>query len=218
VLYRRMFRYLAAIAFPMAALIVIEAPVIVHLLYKSGFRQSVAPLQILTVALLVGFIYIPATRLMIASHREKQLARLLFVSFAVNLLANLILIRVWGANGSALARALSATVYFVLCDLYVNRQLLRTETLSVLLRVGICAGVLVALVLVLRPFSTLLAILVGLVVYAVLLIRLRCVDVGHLMALGHEYQAQMGKLTGRMTGSRTAPEVPDSEDPTKGAV
>lgn len=197
-LYHRMFRYLAVIAFPMAALIAIEAPLIVHLLYKSGFRQAVMPLQILTVALLVGFIYIPATRLMIAGHREKQLAKLLFVSFGVNLLANLVMIRAWGATGSAVARALSTLVYFALCDLYVNRMILRTETLSVVARVMICTGTMIGVILLLRPYSPFLAILAGLVIYAALVIRLRCVDVNHLRALVHEYWAQrpLGPRTG----------------------
>ena len=205
--YRRLFRYLAAVAFPIAALIVLEAPHIVHLLYRSGFSQSTLPLQILSVSLLVGFIYIPATRLMIASHHERQLAWLLFVSFTVNFVANLVLIPLWGAQrerggprpfGFGLFRAV--------------RSICRPESSAdrdsgVLARVAICTAVLIAVILVVRRYSDILAILSGLAVYGALLIRLKSIDVHHLVAVIREYQAQAGKIRskGAVGAARAAP-------------
>ena len=74
------------------------------------------------------------------------------------------------------------------------------------------------MILVVRRYSDVLAILAGLAIYGALLIRLKCIDVDHLVAVMREYQAQAGKVLGKDASLRSAVINPDDEEPTKGAV
>jgi O-antigen/teichoic acid export membrane protein len=194
--YRHSFQYLMVFSFALAALLVTTAPCLIPLLFGPPYAGSVLPLQILAVPLVVGFIYLPATRLMVASHHEKELSVLLAISFAINLGANLILIPVGGASGSATARALSTAIYFIVCDAYVSRKLLTIGTWRLMARCAVPAAAMGATLYLGLPYAWPLAILLGCSVYLALVLWLKCVDTMHLQTIWHEYRRKLSEIKG----------------------
>jgi len=201
IFYRRLFQYLAALSLPLAAGLIVGAPALVDLLYKAEFSASALPLQILAVSLAVNFLYIPSTRLMVAAHRERQVATLLAVSFGINLVCNLLLIPRWGAIGSAAARTISITIYFACCELYVHRQLLATQSLAHLVRIVLPLAAMIGAIILLAPFSGILATVAGSVVYVVLLLLLKGIDVVHLRLFAAELRHMLNIRHGNLANS-----------------
>jgi O-antigen/teichoic acid export membrane protein len=193
--YRRSFQYLVVFSFALAVLLVTTAPAVIPLLFGPRYDESVLVLQILAVPLMVGFIYLPSTRLMIASHRERGLAVLLAASFGINLGANLVLIPYAGAVGSATARALSTAIYFTICDAYVSRKLFSIHSWRIMARCAVPATAMAAIVYLVFAHAWALSIVAGCGVYLVLVLWLKCVDAAHVRTIWQEYRRKLAEVT-----------------------
>jgi O-antigen/teichoic acid export membrane protein len=144
----------------------------------------------------MNFLYIPATRLLVAAGQERQVAALLAVSFLLNLIANLILIPRYGILGSAIARSLSITVYFILCEFLVNRSLILTGSLAYFLRILAPVGPMALVMVALYPLSPILSAAAGIAVYLILLLLTKGIEVAHLMGVIGEYRRALADLRG----------------------
>lgn len=119
--YRQSLRYLLPIALAMTIACMIGAPWVLSFVYGDISTAAVWSLRILTLHLLVGFLYIPGTRLMIVSNHQALLSVLLGVSVGINILLNLLLVPGLGAIGTATSRATSSILYFLAVQLCVSR-------------------------------------------------------------------------------------------------
>jgi O-antigen/teichoic acid export membrane protein len=123
-IYRQSWRYMAIVGLPLAAVCTLLAPQIADLVYGAGHTGTAWSLGILAWHLLVGFLYIPGTRLMVVSDHQMILAAFSGLSLALNVFLNLALTPQLGANGTAIARSVASVLYFACVEVYVARNLL----------------------------------------------------------------------------------------------
>ncbi len=97
--------------------IIMLSPMVIPLLYKASFAKAVLPLQIMTVNLFLGSLNIYFYMLLNYHGKASQMARLMFMTFVLNILFNFLLVPKYGAVGSALAITLAFLPYSILITL-----------------------------------------------------------------------------------------------------
>jgi len=117
--------YLTMVGLPLAAGGIILSRPIIHVVYGNATFATSWALSILMVHLLVGFLYLPSTRLMVVSDHQGRLSMLLGLGLGINVAMNVSLAPSLGAVGTAIARSVSSALYFIAVELYVSRHLLR---------------------------------------------------------------------------------------------
>jgi O-antigen/teichoic acid export membrane protein len=122
--YRQAWWYLAVIGFPLAVGGILVSRHITELVYGPVSLQMVWSFGVLMVYLFVSALYIPGTRLMVASNRQAWLSMLLGLSLALGVLVSVLLVPRLGAVGAAVSRVISAAFYLVTVEWVVLRHLL----------------------------------------------------------------------------------------------
>ncbi len=116
--------YLALIGFPLTVGAALISQDVAALMYRQVSAATVCSLSILMGHLLIGFLYLPGTRLMVVSERQMQLSLYLMMSLIISGVGNLFLVPIWGAIGTATTRVLASLLYFALVEIYVGRKVL----------------------------------------------------------------------------------------------
>lgn len=113
--------YLLIISMPLSVGIITIADKVIGPIFGSSYNASVAPLQILMVALVIIFLSFPVGALLNASN--KQTANTVVLGFIAlfNLIANLILVPIFSYNGAALAALFSYIILFLVGLFLVGR-------------------------------------------------------------------------------------------------
>lgn len=122
--YNQSWYYLALLGLPLTLGVTILARPILDLFYRHVSVATVWALRVLMLHLLVGFLYLPGTRLMVVSDRQIWLSTMLGFSAGLNLLFSLLLVPCLGVVGASVARATSSLIYFLSVELYVLRFIL----------------------------------------------------------------------------------------------
>ena len=122
--YSQSWWYLALIGLPLTIGGMITSHRIVDLVYGNVPVTIDWSLAILMLYLLVGFLYLPGTRLMVVSDHQMWLSLLLGLSLGVNLLTNVLLVPRLGSVGAAIARDVSSLLYFLFVELYISLYVL----------------------------------------------------------------------------------------------
>jgi len=123
-IYGQSWRYLSAVGLPLTVGTMIVSQQVINLIYKEVPVTASWSLSILTLHLLVLFLYIPSARLMVVSVELKWLSLLLGVSLGFNLLLGILLVPWLGTIGTAISRSVASILYFVSTEFYVSRYLL----------------------------------------------------------------------------------------------
>lgn len=128
---------------------------------------------------------VPNGRLLLTVDRQAQVVPFMFAGMVLNVLMNIALQPVLGAQGAALARVASTGVVFLLCVVYVHRHVTSISPVSSLLR-PICAGILMALAMGgLRWIGIhwVITLLAGWMIFAIALYVLRGVSTTDIQSL-----------------------------------
>lgn len=174
-------QYLLALSLPAAAAVCLLAQPIVRLIYGDAFAPAVPVLQVSVWAAVFLLVNVPNARLLLIGHRQEAAAGLTAVSMTTNVVANLILIPLFGIVGAALARVLASAAFFVSIHLYVRRHILRSPLLPLLPR-PLAATVLMTLAMwPLRERPLPVPLLAGAAVYAGAALLLRVVPRGDVV-------------------------------------
>ena len=117
------------------------------------------------------FIYINIlnNRLLIVHNRQNLIARLLFVTFVVNLIANLILMPTLGAIGASISRIGSLFALFILTSWAASQFVHDTGRSKYLWRLLLSTAIMGLFVWLLSPLGIWVQFAAGTLVYAVLL-------------------------------------------------
>lgn len=113
-LYAFSVRWTLAIGLLCAFLGIVYAEPLVVLLFGPSMLAAVDSVRILMAAILVFALNVPQSQFLLATGRQNRTALLVAATVLVNLLANLLLGRAYGAEGAALARGISTTLYLIL--------------------------------------------------------------------------------------------------------
>lgn len=120
-LFEKSWRYLFAIIFPLAFGIIVIAGPFVNLVYGNVYQPSVAPLRLLVVSLIFGYLAIITGALLNATNKQKIQTWLIAASLVVNVILNLILLPVLRIQGAAIAAICSNFILFA-GGLYFSRK------------------------------------------------------------------------------------------------
>ncbi len=115
--------YLALLVSPIVFGIFALAPEIITLVYGTEYAGSVLPLSVLIFVLIPIFFDFPIGSLLNASGRQHVKTVIMGVTMAVNILANIFLIRWYGVLGASLAGCVSFVVMFCLGALMIRGQI-----------------------------------------------------------------------------------------------
>jgi len=170
---RLVFNYLLIIGLPVAVGAFILAPNVVGLLGSSDYAAAATPLRILCITALFGYIVTYFGNLALVGGLQKQMVWRVAVLVAVNAVANVALIPVFGYNGAA-AGALIANLLSVV----LNYSLLRGRVavgldLGLLARTLLAVAAMAAAVWLVRDHGVIIPVAVGAVTYPAVVFLLK---------------------------------------------
>jgi PST family polysaccharide transporter len=176
-------KYLIAAVLPVSVAGAILARDVILFVYGDVYTASAFPFAILIVAELFVFLEIFNTYVLIASGRERFAAAFTIVAGIINVGANLVLITRWGIAGAALASLISYSSYFVLQACFASTRALTLSAVGLSARATLAALVMGLAVASLEPVSPAIALLAAPVVYLLLLLALKGIDLRELRML-----------------------------------
>jgi O-antigen/teichoic acid export membrane protein len=184
-IYRQSTRLALIVTLLIATSIALIADQITVILYKDHFAAAVPVLQIVIWSLVFASLLVPNGRLLLVAGRQSVVVPIQCCSLALNLVLNVLLQPVIGAQGAAIARVASTALTSVLCLIYVQRAIYRWNVLAAITS-PVCAALFLALVtggLRWAGLHWLPALAAGWMAYAGALFALRSISVGELRSL-----------------------------------
>jgi O-antigen/teichoic acid export membrane protein len=134
--YYNAIRLLALMIAPIATIIILAAPVIVHVLAGSQFASAAIVVQLLMGAMALTFLSQVAEKACVAAHLEKHLLPVTSLALFANIVMNVCLIPRWSLFGAAIASLVTEAL--TLCFyLFLLRFSVRTIPLSSSIRMVI---------------------------------------------------------------------------------
>ena len=121
-LFEKSWRYLFAVVFPVALGLIAVADPVVKMVFGPQFAPSIAPLRILLISLIFGFLSFITGALLNAVNKQKIQTGLMGLVLVINIILNLILIPRLGITGAAIAALASNTVLCLAGLYFANRQ------------------------------------------------------------------------------------------------
>lgn len=180
-LHSRANRYLLAISLPIAAAVSLLAGPIIRLVFGEAFAPAVPVLRISVWAAVFLLVNVPNARLLLVDDRQGAAAGLTGVSMGVNIVANLILIPIFGIVGAAIARVLASAAFFLSIHLYVRANILRSGFLPLLPRPLLATALMLAAMWPAREWPLAVPLAIGAIAYAGAALLLRVVPAGDLV-------------------------------------
>jgi O-antigen/teichoic acid export membrane protein len=183
---QHMLRLLVMLLIPFPIVFALLGKPLIHLLYGPQFEEAVLVLQILGWSIPLSYISVALQRVLIAANRENVALWLNIPTMLVNVGADILLIRVFGARGVAIASLISLSVAFLLAYGWVGRQLFHLSAIEIIGKpsLGLLLSVLPALFLEARlHFPPLLSVFVFLLSYSPSLILAKALTWGELQNL-----------------------------------
>jgi len=112
-LYDKANKYIAALVLPLAAGLTLLAGPVIDLVYGPNFAPAIAPLQITIWTIVFLFLVEPHARMLLIHNKQRQAARMMALTTALNIILNLLLIPALGINGAAIARLASSLALYL---------------------------------------------------------------------------------------------------------
>lgn len=173
-LYGSSLRYLAILAFPMAAGTIVIAPTLIPTLFGPAFEPTITIVQILSIGVPLGFLTVPNSRLIFANDQQRYSLIFVAISFVINIMLNLLLVPYWGGAGAAVARTASMLL-LLLCSYYFVQTRLLNENAPMnsiwtqIARPLLACGIMVAALWPIRNVGLVIPIVVGALSYGLAL-------------------------------------------------
>lgn len=164
VLYDKANRYIAALVLPLAAGLTLLAGPIIELIFGPNFGPAVTVLQITSWAIVFLFLVEPHARMLLIHNKQREAARMMTLTTALNIALNLLLIPLLGINGAAVARLASSVALYLAFYAY-NHFAVISSGQPFSWRAILATLLMVLAVLPLRGFFLVIPILAGVVVY-----------------------------------------------------
>ncbi|MDW8068907.1 MAG: flippase [Anaerolineae bacterium] len=193
-LYTQALKYLFVVAFPIAVGTTALARPLIHLLYTDQFAPSVLPLQILIWVLPLMFLTELLGYVTIVHNQEKEVARALLVSTAVNITLNLVLIPRWGLLAASVVTVLTEMILAGQYLWLLRHELVAVNFRAVFLKPGLSAVLMGVVVFLVREMNFFLVVTLGAAIYLGLLTLTGSV--------GRQEVVLLGDLVRRRVGSR----------------
>lgn len=174
--------YMLIIAVPVVLGLFSTADLVVPLVYGSDFIGSILPLQALVFVLLFIFADYPLGSLLNADDRQVTKTVIVGLTMVVNIIANLVLIPMYGVLGASIAALISFAFLFVVSFIAIQKTLKYTVWSFLKLSAPIVAAGLVMTVVVLftKDVINIVAIPLGALVYLACLFLFKALTLDQL--------------------------------------
>ncbi len=193
-MYRQTFRLMMVVALPLTLGMGMLSKPIINLLYGEQFLGAVPALQIIMIALALGFLNWASSTTLISMDKERSLLIIVTIGAIFNIVSNLIVIPILGHIGASITTVLSEGL-ILLVTLYVLRQTLGQLPSKLGLGKFILSGLAMALFLWLfRDLHVVFLILPAAVIYLGGLIILRAFSVDELKIIQAFLPARLQRL------------------------
>lgn len=166
---------LLLVGIPITAGMFMLSDEIVLLLYGAGFAESVPLLRVLSIAIALMYANGIFVQLLLATDRQKRLARTAAIAAVGNIAVNLALIPVFGALGAAIATVVTELIVIGLNFSFLPRELTRRLRFGTPGKYMIAALVMSGALAVLNGRTLLLLVPLGVAVYFVAVAVLKAV-------------------------------------------
>lgn len=172
--YTLSIKLLLSIAFPMAVIFTVLAEPLTFMLGGSAYLPDGAiALQIMIWSIPIGWMNSLTQYALIAVDLQRRITLAFIVAVLFNIVSNLILIPNYGYQAAALTTIASEGILFVGFALILQSATGSINWFGMIWKPGITAAVMFAVILLLTPIQSLVALLAGIVVYPVTLILLQ---------------------------------------------
>ncbi len=121
-LVKKLIRIIAIIQIPLSCLFFFFGAKIITIIYGPAFNRVGIVLKILSLPLFFSA-YWSANMVLLSQNKPSKMAKSLFVSLALNIFLNIILIPTLGLAGAAVATSISFLVYYFLSNYYLKQIL-----------------------------------------------------------------------------------------------
>jgi O-antigen/teichoic acid export membrane protein len=125
-IFKPFFNYLLLLGAGTAAVIAAISDNLIIFLFGNGFIQAAPTLRLLAIAMTLTFANWPLTSAIIALNKERQILYAFSICAAVNIVLNLILIPLFGAEGAAWA-AVSSRLLLLICQYWILQHVIPQE-------------------------------------------------------------------------------------------
>ncbi len=125
--YRRSIELILALALPVAALFASFAAALILRIYNSDYSETIPVMQMLTLTIPFSLFFAPQVCILLASNLQKWVVRILWVSFATNILMGLVLIPGLTSMGAAVARVVATAAVAGLAYTVVYVKVIRVN-------------------------------------------------------------------------------------------
>ena len=143
-IYRYLLRGFAIVTLLVCISLTFSADQILTLIYASRSDVVTPVFQIAIWSFFFACLNVPNGRLLLTVDQQAQVVPFMFAGMVLNVLMNIALQPVLGAQGAATARVASTGLVFLLCLVYIHRQVTSISPVSSLLR-PISAGIFMAI-------------------------------------------------------------------------
>jgi O-antigen/teichoic acid export membrane protein len=172
-LYRQSLKYLTVVAAPISVGVYLVAGPVIRLIYGTAFAGAAPILQVLVWAILFLLPGDINSRLLLASRNQKRSAIYTAIGLMLNVLLILLLVPRFGILGAGWARFVSNVVVSVLNHLYVQKEIVQTNLLSLVWKPLLAVSIMGIVVTNIETDSLVLPMLSGALVYIFAIIALR---------------------------------------------
>ncbi|MFA5339468.1 MAG: flippase [Candidatus Omnitrophota bacterium] len=175
--WERSIKYLVLIGIPISAGTMVLSERIIILFYSSGFKQSVIALQIIIWALPWIFINSINMYVLYAAGKQAQVAVVVGISMAANIILNLIVIPKASYIGASAVTVLSEIINAILFLWVINKYLsLRTGIFKMVYKPALASMAMAIVLYCFRNSNLLLLITIGALIYITLIYMLKYLD------------------------------------------
>ena len=181
VIYEKSCRYLLVISLPLAVIISMMSSSILGAMYPDKFQAASLVLTVLVWSTVFIFLNVPNSRLMVITNHQGIQALFMGVSAVISIVLNLVLLPHFGIIGVALAKVISAFVFFIPNYIFVYYNICRFNILQAALRPTIGAVGMVLCFFLLSTWPPLIVLVLAIGVFSGIIFWLGVITKGDLL-------------------------------------
>ena len=163
--YEKCFRYLFILGLPIVAGGILLADKIIFFIYGSGFTKSIIALQILSIDILLIFMYVILGGFLISIDKQNQMAISAFITAVVNVVLNIILIPYFSYIGAAVTTVVCETVLFSIYFYLLSKYICILPVLKIFVKPFIALIIMSLFILFFNWFGLIILVLFSALIY-----------------------------------------------------
>lgn len=197
-LCRYTLKYLLIMAFPLAIGLAMLSGKLIAIVLGAEYAASALILRLATLVMLIVFLNHGLTIALISTDKEKTFLRIVGLALVVNVLANVVLIRRWGAPGAVASSLLTEGLILITQYAVLVRAGLQLKIMAAALRPAASGAVMALVVYLTGGFGLVVPVLSGAAVYVFLLFALRTFESAEIEQMHLAWSEVFARLAGRM--------------------